>query len=174
MIHLGLLQNFLLYEQHSDTYVPPWCVTKLPVVRATWWYIWSTLVCYKTFCCTSNIVIHLFHLGVLQNFLLYEQHSDTYDPPWCVTKTFCCTSATWWYIWSTLVCYKTFVVRATLWYICPPWCVTKHYVCTSNIVIHMFHLGSSNILQNVLLYEQHSDTYVPPWCVTKRFVVRAT
>ena len=51
MIHLGVLQNFLLYEQHSDT---PWCV--------------------------------MFHLGVLQNVLLYEQHSDTYDPPWCVTK----------------------------------------------------------------------------------------
>ena len=69
MIHLGVLQNFLLYEQHSDTYVPPWCVT-------------------KTFCCTSNIVIHMIHLGVLQNFLLYEQHSDTYVPPWCVTKRF--------------------------------------------------------------------------------------
>ena len=48
MFHLGVLQNFLLYEQHSDTYVPPWCVTK--------------------------------------TFLLYEQHGDTYDPPWCVTK----------------------------------------------------------------------------------------
>ena len=69
MIHLGVLQNLRLYEQHSDTYD-------------------STLVCYKTFCCTSNIVIHMFLLGVLQNFLLYEQHSDTYDPPWCVTKRF--------------------------------------------------------------------------------------
>ena len=121
MIHLGLLQNFLLYEQHSATYVPPWCVTKLPVVRATWWYIWSTLVCYKTFCCTSNIVLHLFHLGVLQNFLLYEQHSDTYDPPWCVTKTFCCMlyvqhGDTYDPPWCVP---KHFVVRATLWYICP-------------------------------------------------------
>ena len=51
MFHLGVLQSFLLYEQHSDIGV----------------------LC-------SNI------LGVLQNFLLYEQHSDTYDPPWCVTK----------------------------------------------------------------------------------------
>ena len=49
MIHLGVLQNILLYEQHSDTYVPPWCVT---------------------------------------NVLLYEQHSDAYDPPWCVTQLF--------------------------------------------------------------------------------------
>ena len=29
--------------------------------------------------------------------------------------------------------------------------------CTSNMVIHMIHLG---VLQNILLYEQHSDTYV--------------
>ena len=50
MFHLGVLQNFLLYEQHSDTYDPPWCVTK--------------------------------------PFLLYVQHGDTYDPPWCVINHF--------------------------------------------------------------------------------------